>query len=114
MSTQRVIVAKFIGDAVLELRKQFTAWPACDSRREEAQCVCVEADELVERLWTTASSPPVVYFSEWIDMWSMADVLPGLRNSDAQVVCGARFQICLHRVPVAVAGHLIGQPLTQE
>ena len=72
MATQRVTVAKIAGDAASILIKRFEAWPAYDAISNEEPTICPEVDEFVDRLRANAHRPPVVYFIEWIDMWSMA------------------------------------------
>jgi hypothetical protein len=81
LATQRITIAKVGGvaaEVILRLLREWsearitsdpetwasTQWPA-DIRRK--------ADTLSDRLRANSCAPPVVYFAEWVDMWSMGD-----------------------------------------
>jgi hypothetical protein len=46
-----------------------------------------------------AHAPPIFYFAEWIDMWSMGDLVPGLHKCPA-VISGSRYQASCHQLPI--------------
>src|SRR5262245_5960698 len=114
MATQRVIVAKIVGDAVPILIKRFAAWPARDPRDEDEPVICNEVDDFVAQLRANAHRPPIIYFTERVDPWSIGDLLPGLGNESARVVRGKQFEVALHQPPVEVAKRIIGNALTPE
>ena len=82
MATQRVTVAKLGGRAadviLLRLKEWASARQTSDptewSSEQWPSIVRRRADALADRLRTHALSLPVVYFSEWADLWSMGDL----------------------------------------
>lgn len=113
MALQRVIVAKIAGESAKLLLSRFAQWPSPDPISEEA-VTCHEGDEFVEKLRANAHHLPVVYYSEWVDHWSMGDLIPGLGVESAREVVGKQYVICLHELPVEARKHKIGESLTQE
>jgi hypothetical protein len=69
MATQRMTVATLVGAAAAVVIKLFAGW------RSNADPAAV--DQLCVSLRDHYLSLPVVYFSEWVDRWSMGDALPG-------------------------------------
>ena len=102
MAAQRVTVAKVAGAAAAAVADQFRTWWAARQGNTFPTAVRAEVDRCALALRAYATAPPVVYFSEWIDQWSMGDVVPALGQPDAEVVSGDRFEACCHRPPVTV------------
>ncbi|HEY2412306.1 MAG TPA: hypothetical protein VGI40_08695 [Pirellulaceae bacterium] len=71
-------------------------------------------DEFAELLRAHAAEPPVVYYGEWIDMWSMGDVLPSLGDDRVVVIDGLHYQACCHRPPIRFKITTIGDEPSQE
>lgn len=82
MASQRITVAKIGGvaaDVVLErLRRWADARQSSDpdewSSEQWSASVRVEVDSFAERLRANALTPPVIFFVEWSDLWSMGDL----------------------------------------
>jgi hypothetical protein len=72
-------VATLAGEAALAVAERFARW------REIPDAEAV--DHFCRDLRENSLSLPVVYFSEWIDRWSMGDVVPGPNATE-----GRRFQ----------------------
>src|SRR5207244_12856926 len=114
MATQRVSLAKIAGPTAHLVVEQFRLWHGLKCGDEFPDAVQRAFDECAVALRDHSSSPPVVYFSEWIDLWSMGDIVPGLGNSHAEIICGQRFWACCHGMPVSVQTEVIGGEITQE
>lgn len=82
MATQRVIIAKIVGAGALEVLNRFR-----DSRRHPSISIgtrpcrkhvqgtlCRDAQAFVLSLRSHSHEPPVVFFAEYVDTWSMGDV----------------------------------------
>ncbi len=118
MATQRVILAAIAGQSATALLARYSnVWLAGATRSSDPEDECVyhgEIDQFVESLRVTSHLPPVIYYTEWIDMWSMGDVLPGLRAS-SPVISGSRYQVCVHSPPLSpVKDEIAGSGETQE
>jgi hypothetical protein len=114
MATQRVTVAKVAGAAGAAVADRFRAWRAARQGDTFPPAIRAEVDRFALSLRAHAASPPVVYFSEWIDHWSMGDVVPALGQPGAEVVAGDRFEACCHRPPVTVHAPTWGGEPVQE
>jgi hypothetical protein len=81
MATQRMTLLTLIGDAAEVVAKLFASWCA----KPDPAAV----DQLCASFREHSLSLPEVYFSEWIDRWSMGDSLPGAvaEGRQYQVVC---------------------------
>jgi hypothetical protein len=113
MALQRVIVAKIAGELAKLLLSRFAQWPVSEPGSEN-EVTCHEADQFVEKLRANAHRLPVVFYCEWIDHWSMGDLIPGLGVESAREVVGKHYVISLHELPVEARKHKIGDSLTQE
>jgi hypothetical protein len=82
MASQRISVAKVGGvaaDATLMRLRGWAAERQSDDPNEWSNdqwpsSVRFEVDAFADRLRANSLSPPVVYFVEWSDLWSMGDV----------------------------------------
>ncbi|HEY8503670.1 MAG TPA: hypothetical protein VIL46_03755 [Gemmataceae bacterium] len=111
MVTQRLTLAKIAraaGDAVLRRVREWASarqtgnpsewsseqWPA-DVRRE--------VDAFASRLRANGHLPPVVYFAEWADSWSMFDTFDRWLTPPGETaplkVCGDRAKLYAYRLP---------------
>jgi hypothetical protein len=79
MATQRVTIAGVAGKAGVAITALFRSWRT----NPDADAV----DKLCARLRANGTSLPIVYFCEWVDRWSMGDLLPG-----PAAVAGQRYQ----------------------
>jgi hypothetical protein len=90
VATQRLTIANVGGEAAREIVERFAHW---SERRNngDSDPLGKAIDQFAGALRANAGSPPVLYFCEWFDHWSMGDMLPGVEFSD-----GNRFQVaCL-------------------
>jgi len=114
MATQRVTLAKIGGEAAAYIERQFRAWARTKHDHNFPPEVQAALDKLAEALRAHAAEPPIVYFSEWIDMWSMGDLVPALGDQKAVVVTGQRYEACCHHPPIAFKADIIADEPTQE
>ena len=114
MATQRVTVAKVAGAAAAAVADRFRGWWGSRQGDTFPPAVREEVDRFALAFRAHAAAPPVVYFSEWIDHWSMGDVVPALGQPGAEVVAGDRFEACCHRLPVTVNAPTWGGEPAQE
>lgn len=139
MATQRITLAKVAGTAGAAVAERFRVWinsrigeqtrPSIGSSSKRARtskehrisgpdqfppAVRREIDGFAELLRANAAVPPVVYFTEWVDFWSMGDVVPGLGVAGTEVVYGDKFQACCQKFPVGLTAPTVGGKPTQE
>jgi hypothetical protein len=82
VATQRMTIAKIGGIAADVALLRLQAWAAARadvdpdewSSDQWPQSVRVQADAFADRLRTNSLAPPVIYFVEWSDLWSMGDL----------------------------------------
>jgi len=82
MATQRVIIAKIAGASASALFAQFSTSCAggigAPAQRSQEGSACPERHSNLRQLMNSvrshAEAPPVVFYVEYIDMWSMGDV----------------------------------------
>ena len=101
-------------DAILARSRQ---WLAARSTTDPSEYgpeqwppqVRLQADTFAEQLRTHGFAPPVLYFIEWSDLWSMFDIfdrsLSPINGADPLWVCGDRFEIRGYALPDG--GHLL-------
>jgi hypothetical protein len=109
MATQRITIAKIAGRAASVVRTRFAEWSAARTVRDPSlwsadqwPADCRRAvDAFAARLRAEAHVPPVVYFSEHVDLWSMGDLfdryLP--TGGDLRVVMGDEFVLTCYSLP---------------
>jgi hypothetical protein len=114
MPTQRVTLAKIGGLAADAIERQFALWSSRRIGDSYPEHVRRSLDEFAISLCAHASKPPVVYFSQWIDMWSLGDLLPGLGDDRAATIDGIKYQACCHRPPIRFRTTIIGDDPPQE
>ena len=114
MATQRITVAKIAGAAGVAVAKTFSRWAAADRSDESAAAVRRDVDRFVQSLKAHAATLPVVYFAEWIDLWLMGDVVPGLAMGRDGVVNGNRFEAACHTLPVVFPSSMPAAGSPQE
>jgi hypothetical protein len=92
MATQRLTIATIAGVAGEFVLSRFREWQALHSAgkwlREHGSAV----DRFHDRVKENQAIPPVIYFAEWIDHWSMGDKVPGpgaASGSRVEVWCGS-------------------------
>jgi hypothetical protein len=114
MATQRLTLAKISGVSAKVVGERFRLWEELTMQERELDRVAREVDRFAIVLRDHAHLPPVTYFAEWTDLWSMGDLVPGLGQLSAVVVEGRRFEACCHDIPVAVKATTIHGAETQE
>ena len=121
MASQRITVAKVGGAAgelvMLRLREWASARQTEDrnewSKEQWPVEVRRQADAFADRLRSHALSPPVIYFAEWADLWSMGDLFTRLLTPPGQppplVVHSERFEVYGYPLPDSerLAQHLV-------
>jgi hypothetical protein len=107
MATQRVSLAKIGGAAAAHIAQRFQLWSQARQGDDFPAQVQVDVDAFAETLREHSAKLPILYFSEWIDMWSMGDLLPELGarlpgggNTKACTVSGRRYEACCHAPPI--------------
>ncbi len=84
MATQRIIISKIGGEAGMTILHQFQEWNSLRSAERTPGVLDADQwpiaahrqmDALVDALRTQSDTPPIVFFSEYVDMWSMGDLL---------------------------------------
>lgn len=107
MASQRIVLSKVAGAAAVHIRSQFQRWQAArlsgcgeaentPGSHEFPESVRTGIDQFADALREHAAQPPVVYYSEWADLWSMGDLLPGLYNPESVTISGTRVEACCH------------------
>ena len=84
LAAQRVVIAKIGGVAADAAMRLLQGWAAARGRVDPDEWsadpwpsgVRAQADAFADRLRAHSLSPPVVYFVEWSDPWSMGDLFP--------------------------------------
>jgi hypothetical protein len=121
VATQRITVAKVGGAAgelvMLRLREWASARQTEDrnewSKEQWPVEVRRQADAFADRLRSHALSPPVIYFAEWADLWSMGDLFIRLLTPPGQppplVIHAERFEVYGYPLPDTgcLAQHLV-------
>lgn len=85
MATQRITVAKIGGIAADVVLQRLRVWAAARGEVDpdvwfgdpSSRSVRVQADAFADRLRANSLAPPVIYFVEWADLWSMGDLISG-------------------------------------
>lgn len=114
MASQRLTVAKVGGRTAQDVAALFHAWQKDAAEDRSPSEFSVAIDGFATRLRDHAHCPPVLYFAEWIDLWSMGDLVPGLGDERAVIVAGSRFEVACHRSPIRVQATTIAGEETQE
>jgi len=114
MAIQRVILAKIGGAAANVVARQFERWERTQVDDEFPPDVQFTVDNFAEQLRANAAQPPIVYFAEWIDMWSMGNTVPELGNKGASAIIGRKYWACCHAAPIGFKTTTIGDEPPQE
>jgi hypothetical protein len=115
MASQRVTMIKVGGRAAQVITTLVRPWQHEFLRNNEpSDDVRRAVDRFAEMLREKAKDPPILFFAEWIDLWSMGDLLPGLGDPRAVILAGQRYQVCCHQPPVQFSASTIGGQLSQE
>ena len=116
MASQPVSIAKIVGDSSAVVTQRFHRWSAArttDDRMEwspEQWSIAIRRaiDECASQLRLHSHVPPVVYFNEHIDLWSMGDVFTRWLNTDAShqpiELHTDRYELWCYQLP---DGHLL-------
>ena len=92
MPTQRLTVATIAGEAGKTVAGLFAKWHATQADGEQDE-VRSAVDEFVKQLLTRGGIPPVVYYCEWFDCWSMGDDIhfgTTVEGKQFEASCGSR------------------------
>ena len=92
----------------------FHAWQKVAAEDRSPSEFAVAIDAFATRLREHANYPPVLYFAEWIDLWSMGDLVPGLGDEQSVTVASSRFEVACHRSPIRIQATTIAGEETQE
>jgi hypothetical protein len=82
------------------------------SNREWPSEVRQEVDSLADLLRSHSATPPIIHFVEWVDLWTMGDLIARLlipgREADAVRLHGERYELFGYFLPDqgALARHL--------
>jgi hypothetical protein len=111
---QRISLAKLGGAAARAVAGLFQRWEQARQDDEFPVEVQLELDAFAVALRAHSAELPIVYFSEWIDMWSMGDLIPALGNEKAITILGRRYEACCHHPNISVKATTIGGEPPQE
>lgn len=116
---QRWIIAKVAGELGERPHRVFQEWDktrfsrATEVHEEEddwPDAVRTHVDGLAESLPDHRAEPPILFCAEWVDAWSMSDLIPASfpAGSPAIEVDGHKFCSACYRLPDggALVGHL--------
>lgn len=73
MATQRVVLLKVIGESEGVVAERCRAWAARQMAAPDDWVLRTEIGRFAEALDAHRTELPVVYYSEWLDRWSMGD-----------------------------------------
>jgi hypothetical protein len=84
LATQRITIAKIGGAAAEVVELRLREWSAARQASDPNECTSEQwppdlrrqADSFADQLRAHALVLPVVYFTEWADLWSMGDLYP--------------------------------------
>jgi hypothetical protein len=122
MAAQRIVLSKVAGAAAVHIRTQFQRWQSAligcgkeapPGSHEIPVSVRNRIDQFANALREHAAQPPVVYYSEWADLWSGGDLLPGLYSPEPVTISGTRVEACCHEADQVQAA-IARLPQTQE
>jgi hypothetical protein len=88
MATQRLTIATIAGVAGEFVLDRFREWQALHSAGKWSRELRSAVDQFHDRVKENQAVPPVIYFAEWIDHWSMGDKILG-----QGAVSGSRFEV---------------------
>ena len=119
MSIQRYTICKIGGAAAEPVLEKFKLWHARDQAVQESDSMEWDAAELlimkqfVDTLRTHSAELPVIYFSEYIDMWTVGSSLfPLLQNAPEAYLVRADFTMACVRIdPQLDISALIPKPV---
>ena len=100
MGSQRLTLAKIAGEAKTTVVDLFQRWT---STQDDLAAVRSSIDRFGVALRLHGSKLPVIYYDEWIDHWSMADLFdywlapPGVSTPPS--VAGDRFEMWCYPLP---------------
>jgi hypothetical protein len=111
MATQRVTIAKIGGVAAEVALRQMREWADARQSTEPHEWssdqwpsnIRVQVDAFADRLRANSLSPPMLYFVEWSDLWSMGDLFhkwlspPG--GPSPLFICADRFEVYGYALP---------------
>jgi hypothetical protein len=110
MATQRLIVIKVAGIATDSVMSCVSRWSAARTTSSQSEwgpeqwpdSVRQEIDRFVETLRTHAAILPILYYTEWVDMWSMGDVFGHRLNTSRDCrptqLYGIRYEVYCHEL----------------
>lgn len=104
MATQRITLAKVVGRAA----------PLLGNRLSQREKVEFRIRPFAETLRANSMRPPVVYFGEWIDSWSMGGIVPALDMPGAVVIREGSFEACCHPLPIQFDRSMLGDALESD
>jgi hypothetical protein len=116
LATQRVTIAKIAGISGELALQRLTGWAAARqidgpnlwSPEQWPDNVRQQGDEFADRVRANGFALPITYFAEWLDMWSMGDLIQRWlvppNGTDSICVHGNRFEVFAYRLPDG--GHL--------
>jgi hypothetical protein len=111
LATQRVTIAKVGGDASDVIATKLHKWASARTSDDEnfwsgdqwPAIIREEIDEFAEQIRSHSTSPPVIHFIEWVDMWSMfPDFEHWLTPPDGPVpvhICANRYTVYAYILP---------------
>lgn len=106
MASQRIIVSKIGGQAGHVAWTMLKEWAEARQSSDSAEWCSTQwpravrdsVDNFIDRLRENSEGPPIIYYAEWVDFWSMGDVLSvGVDSASMQCrplrVMGERYEV---------------------
>ena len=111
MPSQYLTIAKIAGEASNETLRQFLAWNAlrnCTDPNEWdpkqwPERTRLAADEWANRLRAHAHEPPVIFYTEYVDLWSSGFPQPQLNEHGLISIMANRFELSCLPLPLTAA-----------
>lgn len=111
MASQRLTIAKIGGRAADETRRVFLDWndarisndPMVYNREHFPSEVRNTADDWAEDLREHGHEPPVIFFLEYIDLWSFSPPVLHLENHGLIEVVGNQYELYFLELPLTEA-----------
>lgn len=105
MATQRLVLLKLVGESGRLVAERCRAWAAKQQAAPDDPELRKEIGRFAEVLDSHRAELPVVYYSEWLDRWSMGDDIATPFTSRGGIVLhgnGPFYEVCCTDQPASL------------